>query len=78
MLPGCQTLQKNDATYLDVDVCGVIPDDTAKCHAVPLNESGLEYDRPVMAGDMCVRLDEFAILQKHFNETLRKCGDRCK
>jgi type IV pilus biogenesis protein CpaD/CtpE len=72
LLQGCKTPQ------LEVDPCGVYPDDRTTCHAVPLNEEKPEYDRPIMGGDICVTLDEYAKIQKYYRDMMKRCGDRCK
>lgn len=46
---------------------------------VPLNNPKKpEYERAPKEGDVFVTAEEYAAIQKHYREMLRRCGDRCK
>jgi hypothetical protein len=49
------------------------------CYAVPINQPEKpEYERPLVAGDICVSPEEYAEIQKSYRELLKRCGDKCK
>ena len=66
---GCSTLSP-----LQVDPCAVTPlFDT--CHAVPLNQPGIEpYDRVIEKGDICFTPEDYARIQKSYRQLVRQCG----
>ena len=66
-------------TPLEIDPCGVYPDDLSECHAIPINQPDKkEYDRKIQPGDICVTYPEYGKLQKSYRDILDKCGDRCE
>lgn len=62
---------------LDVDPCGIWPDDISMCHAIPLIESNPEYDRRLEPGDICVGPDGYARIQKRYRKIMEQCGNKC-
>jgi hypothetical protein len=70
---GCRSFEQ-----LAIDPCSIMPEMNI-CYAVPLNQPGKqEYERPLNVGDICVTQDEYAKIQKHYRELMKRCGDRCQ
>jgi hypothetical protein len=61
---------------LNIDPCITWPDDVRRCHATPINQPGVpEYDRDVGFGEVVLRLDEWAAVQKNYREMKRRLED---
>lgn len=66
------------APELKVDPCTILPD-LQTCFAVPINQMEKpEYERPIVAGDVCFSPEDYARLAEYNDELLRRCGKNCR
>ena len=66
-----------DISLKNLAPCVVYPE-LDKCLAVPLDETQAPYDRLLEVNDVCIPSDDYANVQKHYRDLLKKCGNKCR